>query len=99
MPAGGPNLDRYRFILPGADIRGYNPRSQRQQENLLQQGYKVGIYLPVNKFCDSRYQVYGRRLGLKTRQTPEEVKDILFKKRLDLLFQQELIVSLKVLSA
>jgi len=100
MPAGfGPRHERYRFILPGADIRGYNPRSQRQQENLLQQGYKVGIYLPVNKFCDSRYEVYGRRLDLKTRQTPEEVKDILFNKRLDLLFQQELIVSLKVLSA
>ena len=100
MPAGfGPRHERYRFILPGAHIRGYNPRSQRQQENLLQQGYKVGIYLPVNKFCDSRYQVYGRRLDLKTRQTPEEVKDILFNKRLDLLFQQELIVSLKVLSA
>jgi len=100
MPAGfGPRHERYRFILPGADIRGYNPRSQRQQEDYLQQGYKVGIYLPVNKFCDSRYQVYGRRLDLKTRQTPEEVKDILFNKRLDLLFQQELIVSLKVLSA
>ena len=100
MPAGfGPRHERYRFILPGADIRGYNPKSQRQQENLLQQGYKVGIYLPVNKFCDSRYQVYGRRLDLKTRQTPEEVKDILFNKRLNLLFQQELIVSLKVLAA
>ena len=59
----------------------------------------MGIYLPVNKFCDSRYQVYGRRLDLKTRQTPEEVKDILFNKRLNLLFQQELIVSLKVLAA
>ena len=100
MPAGfGPRHERYRFILPGADIHGYNPNNQRQRENLLQKGYKVGIYLPVNKFCDSRYQVYGRRLDLKTRQTPEEVKDILFHKRLDLLFQQELIVSLKVLSA
>jgi 4-amino-4-deoxy-L-arabinose transferase-like glycosyltransferase len=100
MPAGfGPRHERYRFILPGANIRGYNPNNQRQQEHLLQQGYKVGIYLPVNHFCDSRYQVYGRRLDLKTRQTPEEVKDILFNKRLDLLFQQELIVSLKVLSA
>jgi len=100
MPAGfGPRHERYRFILPGADIRGYNPNSQRQQENLLQQGYKVGIYLPVNKFCDSRYKVYGRRLDMRTRQTPEEVKDIIFRKRLDLLFQQELIVSLKVLSA
>jgi hypothetical protein len=95
----GPNLDRYRFILPGADIRGYNQNIQRQRENLLQQGYKVGINLPVNRFCDSRYQVYGRRLDMKTRQTPEEVKEILFHKRLDLLFKQELIVSLKVLSA
>ena len=100
MPAGfGPRHERYRFILPGADIRGYNPRNQRQQENLLQQGYKVGIYLPINKFCDSRYQVFGRRLDLKTRQTPGEIKGILLDNRLDLLFQQELIVSLKVLSA
>ena len=99
MPAGfGPRHERYRFILPGADIRGYNPRNQRQQENLLQQGYKVGIYMPVNKFCDRRYQVFGSRLDMKTRQSASQVREILFDKRLDLLFQRELIVSLKKLA-
>jgi len=91
--------ERYSFILPGADIRGYNPRSQRTRENILQKGNLVGIYLPVNNFCDSRYKIYGERLDIKNRQTPEEVRDIIFRGRFDLLFQREFIVSLKVLSA
>lgn len=100
MPSGfGPRHERYRFILPGTEIKGYSPNDLDHRESLLQQGYRVGIYIPLTENVSERYFLYGSRVDMRTRQTPGEVKEILLNSRLDLLFQREAIVSLKKLSS
>lgn len=98
MPAAfGPRRERYRFLLPNVGVKGYSAADVMQRDQLLRAGHLVGAYFPLAQQDFPRYRVHGKRLDLRTRQSPEEVKKILFEKRLDLLFRQELIVSLKKL--
>jgi 4-amino-4-deoxy-L-arabinose transferase-like glycosyltransferase len=84
--------ERHRFILPGARIEGYFPSNTEHLNRLLRSGQIVAIERPLGQTVAGPFQVYGKRLTLRSRQRRGEIAKILFERELDLLVQQEIIV-------
>lgn len=85
--------ERHRFLLRGADVRGY-PRSDADLPvRLYERGEIVALVGPAGEpLAPADAEVLGRRLDLRTRQTQEELLDLLLHQNLDVLLQQEIIV-------
>ena len=85
--------ERHRFLLPGADVRAYWRGDEAAWRHLYERGELVALTGPVGEtLAPDGAEVLGRRLDLRTRQTPEEISDLLLHQNLDVVVQQEIIV-------
>lgn len=84
--------ERHRFILPGSEIQGYDPSDRQRVNALLQSGQIVAIERPVGETVAGPFEVYGRRLTLRSRHRRDEIARILIDQQVGLLVQQELII-------
>jgi hypothetical protein len=87
--------ERHRFLLPGAEIRGYHPTHKDQLSRLLESRRLVAVQRPLGQNIAGPFRVFGSRLDVKTRQSREEVWKILFERDVDLLLQQEHLIRLR----
>lgn len=85
--------ERYRFLLPGAEIRGYWAGDNLSPAELMLRHEYVAICCKVSDPApaDGR-TVLGSRLDVRTRHTGREIREILFENRLDHLFVKEYLV-------
>jgi hypothetical protein len=94
VPSFALHYERYRFLLPGVEIAGYDMAHKGRPEELLRAGQIVAVRGHYGASMGDPYEVYGSRLTLRSRHTNEEIEKILFERRLDLLVQKEIIVRL-----
>ena len=82
----------HRFLLPGADVRGY-PLNDRLTATELAARYPLfAIRLPINGTAVGGGSVLGERLDIATRQTPDQIRDMLRGNVFENLFVKELLV-------
>jgi 4-amino-4-deoxy-L-arabinose transferase-like glycosyltransferase len=84
--------ERYRFLLPGAEIRSYDYDDDASRDRLLANGELVVMDLPSEVRNFGLYKVLGKRLTLRSRMPQEDIALVLQKRRMDLLFRQELLL-------
>jgi hypothetical protein len=84
--------ERHRFILPGCRIRGYDPENQEQMNNLLESRRYVAVARPFHENISGPYRAFASRLDLKTRQSLDEILDIVIGRDFGLFVQKEIIV-------
>lgn len=86
--------EEYRFLIPGANIRGY-PASQAKQFDQLAQRYPLfAVQAPVNAkliLCPD-CEVLGERLEMRARHSSSEIQAMLRGQVSDNLFVKEYIV-------
>ncbi len=87
--------ERHRFLLPGAEIRGYHPTHRDQLGRLLESRRLVAVQRALGQEIAGPFRIFGTRLDVKTRQSREEVWKILFERDFDLLLQQEILIRLE----
>lgn len=84
--------EQYRFLLPGADIRGYRSDTNSPQ-TLLRQNYPLLIVQqPLDAPICTDCKILGERLELKGRQSDEEIKAMLRGDVAKHLFLRELLL-------
>jgi 4-amino-4-deoxy-L-arabinose transferase-like glycosyltransferase len=84
--------ERHRFLLPGSRVEGYHPSNTERLNQLLRRGEVVALERGLGQTVAGPFEVYGKRLTLRSRQRGDEIARILFEGELDLLVQQEIIV-------
>ena len=85
--------ERYRFMLPAdTHIIGYTPEQSAQTKEWISAGRMVAVVQPYNDPAPAGFNILGKRVDLRTRQSGEEVRKIIFERRLDLLFHKEIIL-------
>jgi 4-amino-4-deoxy-L-arabinose transferase-like glycosyltransferase len=82
----------HRFLLPGADIRAYPFNPNLTAEELAAHYPLFAIRLPLNRPDTTTGTVIGQRLDIATRQTPEQIVDMLRGNVFEHLFVRELLV-------
>lgn len=92
--------ERYRFLLPGADIRSYKFGDDATRDRLLSDGELV-----VTDFApgvsdeeaseSGRYKVLGKRLIVRSRLPQEDVNKVLKERRMEFLFREERLLQLQ----
>ena len=87
--------ERYRFLLPGAEIRSYEQGDDATRDRLLAAGELVVTDVAPGAGDFGPYTVLGRRLTVRSRLPQEDVNRVLYERRMDLLFRQELLVRLQ----
>lgn len=87
--------EEYRFLIPGADIKGY-PANQAKDLNYLAERYPLfAVQAPVHTTltpCPT-CEILGERLEMRARHNSDEIKAMLLGKVSDNLFVREYIVS------
>lgn len=86
------SFERHRFLLPGIEVEGYDPRRKHEAQRLLDAGAFVAVNRPFGQPAESPYETLGSRLTVQSRLTTPEIKELLLHNRLDLLIQQEIIL-------
>jgi len=84
--------ERHRFILPGSRLEGYHPSNTERLNQLLRRREIVALERGLGQTVTGPFEVYGKRLTLRSRQRGDQIARILFKGDLDLLVHQEIIV-------
>ncbi len=84
--------ERHRFILPGCRVRGYDPENREEMNSLLEARRYVALHRPLFENVTGPYRALASRLDLKTRQSLDEIFDIVVRRDLGLFVQQEIIV-------
>lgn len=84
--------ERYRFLLPGAEIRSYDYGDDASRDRLLAEGALVVTDFPPQAGNFGAYQVLGKRLTVRNRMPQEDVALVLRERHMDLLFRQELLL-------
>ena len=84
--------ERYRFLLPGAEIRSYDYGDDASRDRLLAEGELVVTDFPPQSGNFGAYQVLGKRLTVRNRMPQEDIALVLRERRMDLLFRQELLL-------
>jgi 4-amino-4-deoxy-L-arabinose transferase-like glycosyltransferase len=84
--------EKYRFLLPGSKITGYDPSDANRLGRLLESGKVVVIHRPVGVEPEGPFRVLARRFDLSSRHTWDEMRRIVIDGRIDILVRQELIV-------
>lgn len=72
-----PRTEYYRFALPGADVRGFDPDNAELRRDLLAAGKLVGSSLPLGAEPPTGCSAVGRRLALKSRLPGRDVLALL----------------------
>jgi 4-amino-4-deoxy-L-arabinose transferase-like glycosyltransferase len=68
--------ERYRFLLPGADVVGYEEHGAWPAD-VVKRGPLVVVQVPLHASACAGCTVLGRRLDLRGRQTTAELREIL----------------------
>jgi len=84
--------ERYRFLLPGAEIRSYEYGDDVSCDRLLASGELVVVEIPAKTSNFGIYKILGRRLTLRSRMPQEDISLVLREQRMNLLFRQELLL-------
>jgi hypothetical protein len=84
--------ERYRFLLPGAEIRSYDYGDDASRDRLLAEGELLVMELPPQAGKFDAYHVLGKRLTVRNRMPQEDIAMVLRERRMDLLFRQELLL-------
>jgi 4-amino-4-deoxy-L-arabinose transferase-like glycosyltransferase len=84
--------ERYRFLLPGAEIRSYEQGDIATRDRLLSTGELVVVDVAPGNSEFSPYSVLGSRLTVRSRLPHEDVDKVLYEHRMELLFRRELLV-------
>ena len=82
----------HRFLLPGADVRGYPLNEGLTAADLAARYPLFAIRLPIDRTDVGGGTVLGERLDIATRQTPDQIRDMLRGNVFDNLFVKELLV-------
>lgn len=88
--------ERYRFVLPGSEPVAYAPSATPWTAN--EAGAEANRYLVLQPRRDAALpngaKVLATRWDIATRHTSDEIRQIVFDQRLDLLFQREYLLDL-----
>jgi 4-amino-4-deoxy-L-arabinose transferase-like glycosyltransferase len=76
--------DIYRFILPGANVLGYSRQHPLEE---IDHRYCAKI-IDLGEEVPENYRLIDEVYNLKTRHTNEQIRDIIFKRRLELLLDR-----------
>ena len=90
--------EQHRFLIPGAEIKGYGSSDSARRKALLDSGAIVAIRLPITSALPNNYIVYGQRTVVRSRLSGAELAQILLHQRTDVLLKREIIVQLKAVS-
>jgi hypothetical protein len=82
----------YRFLLPGADVRAYPLDMNLTAAELTSRYPLVAVRVPMSGSHVGHGNVLGERLDIATRQTPEQILDILRGNVFEHLFVKEFLV-------
>jgi 4-amino-4-deoxy-L-arabinose transferase-like glycosyltransferase len=82
----------YRFLLPGAQVRGYREDRDTRADELVERYPLVVIRRPLQDAGAEAGRVLGQRLDLRGRQTGRELWEILRGNVLEHLFVREVLV-------
>jgi len=78
----------YRFILPGAHIKGYGGSPEQSGDS----PQFLAVALDIDQPAPDGYKVIDQIYNLKSRHGNDEIRDILFKGRFDLLVNRLVLV-------
>lgn len=81
--------ERYRFLLPGAEIRSYEQGDDATRDRLLAAGELVVMDFAPGAGSSEPYQILGKRLTVRSRLPDEDVNRVLKERRMELLFREE----------
>lgn len=84
--------ERYRFVIPETDIRGYKRGDLDKRQELLNSGKIVAIKQRLGTPPPPNNIIYGSRLVLRSRLNGKEIVQILFQQRTDVLIEKEIVV-------
>ncbi len=84
--------ERYRFLLPGADVVGYPQEPGLSADQVMARGPLVAVQVPLRGSACAGCTVLGRRLDLRGRQTAAELREILGGRLSPALLVEELLV-------
>jgi hypothetical protein len=82
----------HRFLLPGADVRGYTLDSSVTTADLAARYPIFAVSVPMNATAIDGGSVVGQRLDIRTRHTPGEIMDMLRGRVYENLFVKEVLV-------
>lgn len=82
----------HRFLLPGADVRGYPLNANLTPAELAAQFPLVAIRIPIDAPDVTAGKVLGQRLDIATRQTADQIVEILRGRVFEYLFVREVLV-------
>lgn len=84
--------EKYRFLLPGAEISSYEETDITKRDQLLRDGEWVIIEVAPEITNFESYKTAGERLTIRNRMPPEDANRVLFEQRMELLFRRELLL-------
>ncbi|HVQ16899.1 MAG TPA: hypothetical protein VMS40_25020, partial [Vicinamibacterales bacterium] len=82
----------HRFLLPGAEVHGYPLTSNLTADELAAQYPLFAIRVPLNAADVTVGKVIGQRLDIATRQTSDQIVEMLRGRVFEFLFVRELLV-------
>jgi 4-amino-4-deoxy-L-arabinose transferase-like glycosyltransferase len=82
----------HRFLLPGADVRGYPDAPDLTISSLAARYPLFAIRVPISATHIAGGRILGERLDIATRHTPQEIVDMLRGNVFEHLFLKELLV-------
>ena len=82
----------HRFLLPGADVRGYADDPGLTTADLVARYPLFAVSLPMNAAAVTEGRVIGQRLDIRTRHTTGEIVDMLRGRVYENLFVTEVLV-------
>jgi 4-amino-4-deoxy-L-arabinose transferase-like glycosyltransferase len=89
------HYERYRFLLPGAEIRSYEQGDDATRERLLAAGELVTMDFAPASSAAGPYKVLGKRLTVRSRLPQADVDKVLKERQMELLFREERLLQLQ----
>jgi len=84
--------ERYRFMLPGARIRGYREEPGLRATDLARRYPAFAVRLPVSETPGGQGRIIGQRLDIRSRQSSREIKEMIFSNALEHAFVREYLI-------
>jgi len=84
--------ERYRFMLPGARIRGYREEPGLQVAELAERYPLFAVRLPAMESPGRHGKIIGQRLDIRSRQNSREIKEMIFSNALQHAFVREFLI-------
>jgi 4-amino-4-deoxy-L-arabinose transferase-like glycosyltransferase len=84
--------ERYRFLLPGARIRGYRDEPGLRVSALAERYPLFAVQLPAAETPGKNGKIIGQRLEIRGRHTSREIKELIFSNALEHAFVREFLI-------